>query len=591
MSTYTAPLQDMRFVLRELAGLEDIGKLPGLEDATPDVINAVLEEAARFASDVLAPLNRTGDLAGTRVENGAVVTPEGFKQAYRQFADGGWPALPFSTDRGGQGLPELLAAAVNEIWQSANMAFALCPMLTEGAVTALETHGSDALKDKYLPKIISGDWPSTMQLTEPQAGSDLAAVKTKAERHGDHYLLSGQKIFITWGDHDFTDNIMHLVLARIPDGPPGIRGISLFLVPKFLVNDNGSLGERNDVYPVSVEHKLGIHGSPTCVMSFGDNGGAVGYLVGEEHQGINCMFTMMNHARLAVGIQGLSISERAYQQALAYAKERVQGRVPGMDGRATIINHPDVRRMLMLLKSGTEAMRALCYTTAAHIDFMHRSPDEAVREKHERRFALLTPICKAWCTELAQELCSLALQVHGGMGYVEETGIAQTFRDARITTIYEGTTGIQAMDLVGRKLIRDNGRAMKELVTDIARVAAELKQAKNADLLIIGETLSKSLSDLEQATDFILKNHEKDPNLPGAVAVNYLMLAGFVCGGWQMARAALAASTGKSDSGLAETKRHTARFYADHLLPRTLACAASVKAGSASVMAIGTEAC
>ncbi|MFT7460623.1 MAG: alkylation response protein AidB-like acyl-CoA dehydrogenase, partial [Planctomycetota bacterium] len=382
MSDYIAPGKEIAFTINELAGLGDINSLPGFEDATPDLIEAVIEEAARLANGVLSPLNQKGDESGTKVVDKKVVPPEGFANIYKAFKEGGWPALPFAPARGGQGLPELVACAVNEIWQAANMAFALCPMLTEGAAVAIDAHASDKLKDIFLPKMISGEWTGTMNLTESQAGSDLAAVKTKAEPEDDHYLISGQKIFITWGDQDFTDNIVHLVLARLPDAPAGIKGISLFIVPKFLLNEDGSIGQRNDVYPVSVEHKLGIHGSPTCVMSYGDNGGAIGYLVGEPHSGINCMFTMMNHARLAVGVQGLSISERAYQQAVNYAKDRTQGHTVGQEGRVTIIHHPDVRRMLMLMKSGIEAMRALSYVSAASLDFVHHAQSDELKVKH-----------------------------------------------------------------------------------------------------------------------------------------------------------------------------------------------------------------
>lgn len=593
MTAYSAPLKDINFVLNELAGLEKTSQLPGLEEATPDLVEAVLEEAGRFAGEVLAPLNASGDEAGATIEDKQVTSAAGFADAYRAFADGGWPALPFSPKRGGQGLPELVSTAVSEIWQSANMSFSLCPMLTEGAAIALDIHGSEQLKDTYLPKMISGEWTGTMNLTEPQAGSDLAAVKTKAVPEGDHYLISGQKIFITWGDQEFTENIIHLVLARLPDAPPGIKGISLFLVPKFILNEDGSIGERNDAYPISIEHKLGIHASPTCVMSYGDNGGAVGYLVGEEHNGIACMFTMMNHARIAVGVEGMSISERAYQQALSYAKERVQGQIVGGKDRATIINHPDIRRMLMLMKSGIEAMRALCYTTAASMDFMHYVEDEAVRNQHANRFALLTPVVKAWCTELAQELTYLGVQIHGGMGFIEETGAAQHYRDARITTIYEGTTGIQALDLVGRKVIRDNGAALKELIGELNETANLAQQADDEMLKALEDNFRAGIAGIEQASQWLVENYRNDANIPGSVAVNFMMLVGTVCGGWQLLKSALIAVQKLSGEGedvdFLQAKKVTACFYGEHILPRTGGYLKSVLAGSTSIMGLKEE--
>ncbi len=587
MSNYSAPTRDMRFVLNELAGLSDVNQLPGLEEATAEIVDAVLDEAGRFAAEVLAPLNQPGDTAGAGFTDDRVIPPEGFNDAYQAFVEGGWASLPFEPKYGGQGLPELVAAATNEIWQSANMAFALCPMLTEGCAVALGIHGSHDMKAIFLPKLVSGEWAGTMNLTEPQAGSDLAAIKTRAVPNGDTYLLSGRKIFITWGDHDLTDNILHLVLARLPDAPPGIRGISLFLVPKYLVNADGSTGRRNDVYPVSIEHKLGIHSSPTCVMSYGDNGGAHGYLVGAKHNGIACMFTMMNHARLSVGIQGLSISERAYQQALSYAKEREQGKIPGQPGRARIIEHADVRRMLMLMKSGCEAMRALAYISAATLDHMNHSPDGG---NHGERFALLTPVVKAWSTELAQEITSLGVQVHGGMGYIEETGAAQHYRDARITSIYEGTNGIQAQDLVGRKVIKDNGKAIGDLIGEIRQTITGLSDA-DVNQTVIKHALDDGTGKLEQATGWLLDNYQGDYNAPGSVAINFLMLMGYVCGGWQMARAALVASARSttSDDDFYRSKIITARFYAEHYLPRSSGHFSSIRAGSGTIMALDEE--
>ncbi len=590
MSDYRAPLQDIRFNLEQLAGMAEIRKLAHFHEATADVVDAVLEESGRLAAEVLAPLNTVGDRTGNRVVDRKVVPPEGFKAAYQAFVEGGWPALSFAPAHGGQGLPETVSTAVNEIWQSANMAFALCPMLTEGTVVALEQHASDEMKHRFLGKLISGEWTGTMNLTEPQAGSDLAAVKTRAEPQGDHYLLSGQKIFITWGDHDFTDNIIHMVLARLPDASPGVKGISLFLVPKFLINADGTCGKHNDVYPISVEHKLGIHGSPTCVMSYGDNGGAVGYLVGAPHNGLALMFTMMNHARIAVGIQGLSISERAYQKARSYARERVQGQVAGHDGRVTIIHHADVRRMLMLMKSGIEAMRALCYCTAASLDLGHHGTDIATQTRHHDRFALLTPVVKGWCTELAQEITYLGVQIHGGMGFIEETGAAQHYRDARILTIYEGTTGIQANDLIGRKLLRDNGKAMAELVKDMRTVAASAGKSGDGDIQIIGTQLGAAITALEQAMAWLLANGIQNTAVPGSVAVNMVMLVGTVCGGWQLARAALIARTGldstAGDKDYLAAKIKTARFYAEHFLPRAQAQSQSICAGADTIMAL-----
>src|SRR6266481_773304 len=462
MSTYHAPLKDMLFVMKELAGLEQVGKLPGFEDATPDTVTAILEEAAKFATEVLDPLNAVGDREGaTWQEGGKVKTATGFKDAYRRFAENGWNGLTKNPEHGGQGLPQLVATAVEEMWHGANLAFALCPLLTQGAIEALELVGSDEQKAKFLPKMVEGVWTGTMNLTEPQAGSDLAAVRTRAVPKADGtFKLYGQKIFITYGEQDYTDNIIHLVLARTPTAPEGVKGISLFLVPKFMVNDDGSLGARNDVHCVSIEHKLGIHASPTAVLAYGDHGGAVGYLVGEENRGLEYMFIMMNLARFTVGVEGIGVSERAYQRALAFARDRVQGRAPGLDKTvptATILQHPDVRRMLLTMKAQTEATRALAYVTGAAIDNARRHPDADARKRHQAFVELMIPIVKGWGTEVAQEVTYLGAQVHGGMGFIEETGAAQDYRDARITTIYEGTTAIQANDLIGRKTARDGG--------------------------------------------------------------------------------------------------------------------------------------
>ncbi|MFQ6017378.1 MAG: acyl-CoA dehydrogenase family protein, partial [Kiloniellaceae bacterium] len=457
MTAYTAPIAEMRFVLDELAGLGEIAGFPGYEEAQPDLVGAVLEQAGRLAAEVLAPLNQPGDREGARYENGVVRTPKGFPEAYAQFVASGWGALPFDPAYGGQGLPWVVAMAVQEMWNSANLSFALAPLLTQGAVELLLAHGADRQKALYLPKMVSGEWTGTMDLTEPQAGSDLGALKTRAVMSGDHYLIAGQKVFISWGEHDCAENIVHMVLARTPDAPDGTAGISLFMVPKFLVNPDGSLGARNDLRCVSIERKLGIHASPTCVMAYGDSGGAVGLLVGAENRGLECMFTMMNYARLAVGIQGLAIAERAYQQALAYARDRIQGRPIDSTDRTPvpIIRHPDVRRMLMTMKANNEAMRALAYTATAALDRAKRHPDAKRRAENQARVDLLTPVVKAWLTDSGCEMASLGVQIHGGTGFIEETGAAQYYRDARVLPIYEGTNGIQALDLVGRKILRD----------------------------------------------------------------------------------------------------------------------------------------
>src|SRR3954463_9322823 len=463
--SYVAPLKDMKFVMNELAGLGEVARLPGYQDATPDTVDAILEEASKFASEVLDPINYSGDQEGSVWKDGAVRTPKGFAQAYKQYVEAGWAALPFEPAWGGQGLPKLVATPVEEMLTSSNMSFSLCPLLTQGAIHALELCGSDELKRTYLGKMTQGAWTGTMNLTEPQAGSDLALVRTKAERSGGHYLISGQKIFITYGEHDMAENILHLVLARTPDAPEGVKGISLFLVPKFLVKPDGSLGERNAARCASIEHKLGIHASPTAVMVFDK---AVGYLVGEENKGLSYMFVMMNAARFSVGLEGVAIAERAFQRAVAYARERLQGRdLVGGGKTVSIIHHPDVRRMLMLMKSQTEAMRALAYTTAAALDFSSRVENSEVRKKHQAFVDLMIPVVKGWCTETGIDVASLGVQIHGGMGFIEETGAAQYLRDARITTIYEGTTGIQANDLAGRKVGREEGRTAFALIKEM----------------------------------------------------------------------------------------------------------------------------
>jgi alkylation response protein AidB-like acyl-CoA dehydrogenase len=591
MSDYHAPVKEMLFVLCELAGLEAIGRLPPFGDATPDVVESVLGEAAQLANEVLAPTNRIGDSVGTRVEDGEVKVPPEFIEAYRQYTAGGWGGLSLDREMGGQGLPYVVGVAVEEIWQAANLAWSLGPLLTQGAARAVQIHGTDQLRKLYVAPLTSGEWTGTMNLTEPQAGSDLAAVRTQAVPEGDHYRVTGQKIFITWGDHDMTENVVHLVLARLPDAPPGTKGISLFLVPKFLVNEDGSLGARNGVTPVSVEHKLGIHGSPTCVMAF-DN--AVGYLVGGRNEGLACMFTMMNHARIGVGLEGIAIAERAYQQARAYARERVQGHAPGGgSGRTTIIHHPDVRRMLLTMKSQIEAMRSAAYVAAASFDFAHHSPDAAVRTRHQARVELLTPVIKGWCTETGQHLTSIGLQVHGGMGYVEETGAAQHYRDARITTIYEGTTGIQAGDLVGRKILRDGGAALTALIADITATVADLERHGEA-LAPLRAALKGGVESVAAAGHWLGSNFRSDPGVPGAVSYNLLMLIGTVVGGWQLARAAAVSSerlaAGSGDAAFHRAKILTARFYAEQVMPVATAWRKAIEAGCEPVLAMPEEA-
>jgi alkylation response protein AidB-like acyl-CoA dehydrogenase len=588
MPDYSAPLQDMQFVIEDIAGLSTIARLPVFEDATPDLVEAVLEQAGVLASEVFSPLNKPGDEHGTRVEGGEVISPPGFSEAYRQFVDNGWQGIGKSAASGGQGLPFLVHSAVAEMWYASNMAFALCPLLTSGAIEAIESHAPKALQDLYLPHMISGEWSGTMNLTEPQAGTDLAAIKTRAERDGDRYRIRGQKIYITWGEHQLSDNIVHLVLARLPDAPPGVKGISLFLVPKYLAKPDGSRGERNDLRVVSVETKLGIHSSPTCVMAYGDNDGAIGYLLGEEHNGLACMFTMMNNARLEVGMQGVAIAERACQQAAKFAAERVQGIARGHSERSAIIHHPDVRRMLMQMRATTEAGRALAYYASAQTDLAHHAETEQQRKQHQRRVDLIIPIVKGWCTEMAQEVTYTGVQVHGGMGFIEETGAAQHMRDARILTIYEGTTGIQALDLMGRKMLRDRGAAMLELIDEMKASQRELAES-GKQLASFSQGFGAALDALERATGDYLRNAEADPDRGSAVGVDYLMLAGHVVGGWLMAHAALAAERridAGSDDGFYPRKIKTAIFFAERILPRSLSLAAMVEAGSASVMAI-----
>src|SRR5437870_8751847 len=547
MSQYHAPLKEMQFVMNELAGLEQVGKLPGFEDATPDTVAAILAEAAKFATEVLDPLNAIGDREGARrLDDGSVKTPTGFKGAYLQYCANGWNGLTKNPEFGGQGLPQLVATAVEEMWHAANMAFDLCPLLTQGAIEAIELCGTPEQKELFLPKMVSGEWAGTMNLTESQAGSDLAAVRTRAMPQPDgSFKLYGQKIFITYGEHDYTVNIIHLVLARTPTAPEGVKGISLFIVPKFLINADGSLGLRNDVQCVSLEHKLGIHASPTAVLAYGDHGGAVGYLVGQENRGLEYMFIMMNLARFSVGLEGVGIAERAYQRAAAYAKERVQGRAVGEEksiGTATIIQHPDVRRMLLSMRSQTEAMRALAYVTAGALDNANAHPDPEARQRHQAFADLMIPIVKGWCTETAQEIAYTGVQVHGGMGFIEETGAAQHYRDARIITIYEGTTGIQANDFIGRKTARDGGAVARSVAAEIHSVARSLAETRDASLQDIGGALRAAVEAAEAALEWIVRTYGSDARAAHAASVPYLELWGLAAGGWQMARAALAAA-------------------------------------------------
>jgi len=592
MSTYAAPIRDMKFVIKELVGLDDIAALPGCEEITPDLVDAVLEEAGNFATGVLDPLNIPGDRIGAKLDKNVVTAAPGFKNAFRQFSDGGWTGLNCDPQYGGQGLPHIISAHTSEMWNSANMAFCLCPMLTAGVVAALMRHGSEQQKDMYLPNLVSGKWTGTMNLTEPQAGSDLSAVRTRAVPEGDHYRLHGTKIFITWGEHDMAENIIHMVLARTPDAPEGVKGISLFVVPKYMVGKDGAPGKRNDVNCVSIEHKLGIHGSPTCVMAYGEGEGAVGYLVGEENRGLEFMFTMMNFARLEVGIEGVAIAERAYQHALEYAKNRVQGREIGVKTgeRVSIIHHPDVRRMLMSMKAQTEAMRALATLASAHLDKALLHTDKGERAASQALFDLLTPVVKGWCTEQSIEIASLGVQVHGGMGFVEETGAAQYLRDARITTIYEGTTGIQANDLVGRKVAYEKGATIKVVIGLMRSFTGELGKVSHPALAAIHKSLSEGIDALGESTDWLLKTYPSDMKAASAGAVPFLKLFGTVAGGWQMARAALIAKNRldekSEDFDFYRAKLGTARFYADHILPLAQAYKHEIVNGSSSVLAL-----
>ncbi len=595
MTDYVAPLADMQFVATRLAGFGDIAQLPGGEDLNEELLQAIFEEGGKLASGVLAPLYRVGDIQGSHLENGSVRTPDGWKEAYGQFVEGGWNAVPFDPDFGGQGLPWLIATGLFDLWHSSNMAFALCPMLTQAAVEAISRYGSQTQKETFLPKMVSGEWTGTMQLTEPQAGSDLAQVRSKAVKEGDHYRLSGQKIFITYGDHEMTDNMIHMVLARTPDAPQGVKGISLFIVPKFMVNDDGSLGPRNDVRCVSLEEKMGIHASPTAVMSFGESEGAIGYLVGEENKGLAYMFTMMNNARLSVGLEGVAIAERAYQKAATFARERVQGKdIAGESpDSVAIIRHPDVRRMLMTMRALAEASRALAYYTAGKLDVALRHPDEAAGKKAQSRVDLLIPVVKGWGSEVGSEAAWNGVQVHGGMGFIEETGAAQHMRDAKIAEIYEGSNGIQAMDLIGRKLARDGGAEAKAMIAEMRDLDGALADA-GEELSALRGPFSKGLASLETATDWLLDASKNDIRDAAAGAMPYLRLWGTVAGGWLMAKAALAAnedlSAGVGDPSFLQSKITTAKFYGGRILPRAQSYEAEITAGGDTIMALANEA-
>jgi alkylation response protein AidB-like acyl-CoA dehydrogenase len=595
MRDYQAPLSDMSFVLRELVDLESLARLPGFHDLTIDVAEAILGEAGKFAGAVLSPLNHTGDLEGVRWQDGRVLTAAGWKSAYARFVADGWNALSCPVEFGGQNLPRALSALVEEMWNGANVAFALCPMLTRGTIDALELRGSEVQKRTYLPRLVTGEWTGTMNLTEPQAGSDLSAVRTRAVPTIDgRYRIEGQKIFITYGEHDLTDNIVHMVLARVSGAPEGVKGISLFAVPKFLVETDGSIGARNDIQCVSIERKLGIHASPTCVLAFGQNGGAVAELVGEENRGLEYMFIMMNAARYSVGLEGVGISERAYQTALAYARERIQSTEAGVRGgaRVPIIRHPDVRRMLLLMKSQTEAMRALSAVVAVSLDAARLHPSDAERRPHQAFADLMIPVIKGWCTENAVDIASLGIQVHGGVGFIEETGAAQYLRDARITPIYEGTTGIQANDLIGRKLARDGGLAAQAVITQMRTVAGEL--AAIPDSSPLAAAFSTAIDSLEESVRYVVANYAKDIRGVSVGAVPLLKLFGIVAGGWQLLRSAsisrqrLAESRqNAADAAFYEAKIATAQFYGDHVLSQAPGMAHCIVHGAAGALAEG----
>jgi len=593
MSEYSPPLDDMKFALKEVVGVESLSELPAFNEVGLEALDSLLDEASRFFNEVISPTNRTGDLEGSLLnDDGSVSTPTGFREAYAQYVDAGWGAISFDPEYGGGGFPWLVGIAITEMLTAANMALSLNPMLTQGSIHALTAHGSQEQKLTWLPKLITGEWAGTMNLTEPQAGSDVGALTTKAEVQDDGtYKITGQKIYITWGEHDLTENIVHLVLARTPDAPPGTKGISLFIVPKFVMNNDGSIGQENDIKCLSIEHKLGIHASPTCVLQFGDNGGATGYIVGEENSGMRYMFTMMNQARLAVGLEGLAVADRAYQQALDYALERMQGRrsdTPKGES-VPIIDHPDVRRMLMTMKAYIEAMRCMIYLNAKSIDIAHHHPDKDERTRGNELTDLLTPLSKSWCTDLGNELTSLGIQIHGGMGFVEETGAAQHYRDIRIAGIYEGTNGIQAIDLVGRKLSMRKGDVVRELLLEINETASELR---SANLEVIGRPLEDAVQDMQTATEWLIEKGgaSTDDGLAGATP--YLRMFGTTVGGWLLAKSALQAKKQLdegNDSEFLQAKIETATFFAEQLLPQVSGLLPAAVSGAHSLYAITAE--
>jgi 3-(methylsulfanyl)propanoyl-CoA dehydrogenase len=596
MGEYNAPLKDMRFVLNNIIGLDELNSIEAFAHAESDVVDAVLEEAAKLAGNVLSPINKSGDLAGTSVADGVVTSPDGWKEAYAQFVEGGWNGISGPEEFDGGSMPQAVSLATVEMWNSSNMAFALCPLLTQGAIESLIAHGTEEQKNTYLQKLITGEWTATMNLTESHAGSDVGALRSKAEPADDgSWRISGQKIFITYGEHEMTDNIIHLVLARTPNSPTGTKGISLFIVPKFLVNKDGSLGARNDLECVSVEEKIGIHASPTCVMSYGDNGNCVGYLIGGENNGMACMFTMMNNARLNVGLQGLAVAERAYQQSVEYALDRKQGRAMGAakGESSSIVKHADVRRMLMTMKSQIEAMRCLVYLNGAALDKGHNHPDDEKRKAAMGLAELLTPLSKAWCTDLGVELSSTAVQVHGGMGFIEETGVGQYYRDARILPIYEGTNGIQALDLIGRKLSMQGGAPVRNLLEEMETLAKDMNADSDEDLNIISRQLGVAVTALKEATDWMYTNAPNDPNAAPAGATPYLRMFATTVGGYLMAKSAVKAKEllagADADTVFLGSKVVTAKFFATQILPQVAALLGPVTEGPDLLFAIEEE--
>lgn len=591
-NTYTAPLKDIYFVIRELAQLQDINQLPDYVEASDETVWAILEEKAKFVASVVAPLNHASDKTPSYIKNGEVFTSPGFKEAFKQYVEGGWQSLQHPVTFGGQGLPKLVSTACLEMLNAASLSFALCPLLTNGVIEALLIAGSEAQRSLYLTYLVSGQWTGTMNLTEPQAGSDLALIKTRAMPTGDGtFLVSGTKIFITYGDHDLADNIVHMVLARTPNAPPGVKGLSLFLVPKYLVNDDGSLGAKNDVVCVSLEHKLGIKASPTAVLQYGDNGGAVGFLVGEENRGLEYMFIMMNAARFAVGVQGIAIAERAYQQAVGYAKERIQSReLTGSEASVPIIHHPDVKRLLMSMRAWVEASRALAYVASAYCDLAEHHPIPAMKEQKKTMYEFLVPIVKGFSTEMALEVTSTAIQVYGGMGFIEETGVAQYYRDARILTIYEGTTAIQANDLVSRKTVRDNGATARLFLEAVKETVSELERAANKEIAVLAPPLLQAALAMEEVVAFVLGYIKTDIKAVFAGSVPYLKLAGYVLSAWQMARAALLAQAhlvkGEGDASFYQAKIITARFFMEHCVVQVPGIKASIVSGSSSILGL-----